>query len=55
MDFNQEQIEHWIVKMQNKDEESFQAFYEEWYPKVFILRWRSLIMKQTQKMLHRKQ
>ena len=37
MDFNQEQIEHWIVKMQNKDEESFQAFYEEWYPKVFYI------------------
>lgn len=37
MDFNQEQIEHWITKIQNKDEESFQAFYEEWYPKVFYI------------------
>lgn len=35
MNFNQEQTEAWIKRIQEGDEAAFQEFYEEWYPKAF--------------------
>lgn len=37
MDFNQEQTEAWIKRIQEDDEAAFQEFYEEWYPKAFYI------------------
>lgn len=37
MEYNQQQIEDWIVRICNHDECAFQEFYEEWYPKVYYI------------------
>lgn len=37
MEYNQKQIEEWIVRIRNHEELAFQEFYEEWYPKVYYI------------------
>jgi len=37
MEFNQKQTEELIAKIKMQDEEAFQTFYEEWYPKAYYI------------------
>ncbi len=37
MEYNQQKIEEWIVRMRDHDELAFQEFYEEWFPKVYYI------------------